>query len=217
MQKISPYKRFLSYFYPVRIHTASGSNNPVLELYLYRGRWQLATIDALYSDGNKYTPLVRAFKEVKTKLQGVKKILVLGTGLGSAVQIFHSMGYKAQFTLVDNDAVILKWAMELMNEQLLSDITPVCADAKTFITDNKETCDMLIVDIFQGRVVPGFVTGNNFLQECRRHINTGGIFIMNYIAIREAEWANVKRSIDQVFPTVKVLNKGLNRIIIATV
>jgi len=189
----------------------------VLELFLFKGRWQLATIDALYSDGDKYTPLVRAFKEVKTKLQDVKKVLVLGTGLGSAVQIFHSMGHKAQFTLVDNDAVILKWAMELMNEKLLNDITPVCADAKVFITEDKETYDMLIVDIFQGRVVPAFVTGNSFLQQCRRHINTGGIFIMNYIAIRETEWANIKDNISQVFPTVKILNQGLNRILIATV
>lgn len=189
----------------------------MLELYLFKGRWQLATIDALYSDGDKYTPLVRAFKEIKTKLQDVKKVLVLGTGLGSAVQIFHSMGYSAQFTLVDNDAVILKWAMELMNEELLNDVTPVCADAKTFITEDNGTYDMLIVDIFQGRVVPAFVTGSNFLQECRRHINTGGIFIMNYIAIREAEWETVKKNVDQVFSAVKVLNNGLNRILIATV
>ncbi|MGN6567304.1 MAG: spermidine synthase [Flavipsychrobacter sp.] len=187
-----------------------------MELYRYKGRWQLATIDALYSDGDKYSPLVRAYKEVKTKLSGIKDALVLGTGLGSAVQIFHSMGFSAKFTLVEYDAEILKWAMELMPPILLHDINPVCADAKNYITTDSNQYDMLVVDIFEGRIVPVFVTKLAFLQECRKRLRTGGIFIMNYIAIKEDEWEAVRLTINKAFPENKVIRQGLNRIVIAT-
>jgi spermidine synthase len=195
----------------------AGDNNPVLELYLYRGGWQLATLDALYSDGDRYAPLVRAFKEVKPRLAAVKSVLVMGTGLGSAVHIFRRMGYHARFTLVDYDAVILKLAMELMPDEQSKDINPICADARNFIAGHNEQYDMLIVDIFESRVVPAFVTENSFLQKCHQCISTGGIFIMNYMENKDGRWATLKENLDKIFPTNKIIEQGLNRIIIATV
>lgn len=217
MQKLSFTKRLLSYLYPVHVQTTAGDNNPVLELYLYRGRWQLATLDALYSDGDRYAPLVRAFKEVKHRLNEINKALVMGTGLGSAVHILRRMGYKPAFTLVDNDAVVLKLAMELMPGDLIKNIEPVCADARDFIEQHSEQYDMLIVDVFEGRIVPAFATEKLFLQQCHQRISPGGIFIMNYIANKQDRWANVISNINMVFPANKILEQGLNRIIIATV
>lgn len=102
-----------SLFYPVLIRRASSAVNPVLELYRYRGRWQLATADALYSDGGQYRPLLAAFRTLKPQLPAVKNMLVLGTGLGSAVQILHEMGHHPACTLVELDEKVLQWALEL--------------------------------------------------------------------------------------------------------
>ena len=114
MQPLPFYKKLLSYFIPVLISKTATPENPLLELYVYRGRYQLATADALYSDGAAYTPLKIAFKHLKQELPAVKHALVLGTGLASAVHVMKQTGNSPDFTLVEYDSTILKLAMEYL-------------------------------------------------------------------------------------------------------
>lgn len=217
MIKVSPYKRLFSYLYPVRIKDGKGEQNPVLELYLYRNQYQLATADALYSDGTRYKPMLVAFKALDDVLPKVKTVLVLGTGLGSAVQILADKGYNPEYTLVDYDNTILKWAIELLPPKVSAHIEPVCADAKAFIETNTKTYDLLIIDVFISRVVPAFVTTADFLKKCRRSINPGGNMVLNYMVSNDAEWRAVLATIQSVFPGCRAIEHGVNRIIIATV
>lgn len=207
----------LSYIYPVRIDKAPGTPPTVLEVYLYRGQWQLATLDALYSDGNRYRPVLIAYKELKQFLPAVKNVLLLGTGLGSAVKIMDKQGFQPRFTLVEIDKLVLKWAMEYLDTEGLKNINPVCDDAKVFINTGEEKYDLVIVDIFKGRVVPAFVTTLNFLQKCRSRLNSGGHFVMNYIINTPADWAPVQANLSEVFPGHKVIRNDINMIIIAGV
>ncbi len=211
------YKKALSYLYPVRIKHARGTINEVLEIYLYCGQWQLATSDALYSDGNRYRPLVAAFKYLKNKLPQVSNVLVLGAGLGSAITILNGKGYHPQVTLVDIDKQVLKWALEFANEDALPYVTPICDDASRFIVDCRARYDMVIVDVFKGRHVPPFVTGTPFLENIRRCVNKGGCVILNYIINNEEDWGKAQQIFDNVFPGHHVINLDINRILIATV
>src|ERR1044071_5243470 len=102
--------------FPIRIRKSSSALNPVLELYYYQGRYMLATKDAIYSDGEKYRPLVKAFELplLKSALGRVRNVLVLGTGLASAVHILNAKGFRPQFTLVEIDNLVLAWAREFL-------------------------------------------------------------------------------------------------------
>lgn len=215
MKQASVYKKILSYLYPVLIRKSSGTKNSVLELFLYRGQYQLGTFDALYSDGDRYTPLVKAFKIIRKSLPGINKVLVLGTGLGSAVQILNKQGFSPAFTLVENDATVLNWALELL-PQYRADA--VCEDAAVFI--EKETgirYDLIVVDIFTGRIVPEFVTTGVFLKNCRRKITPGGFMILNYIVNSKQDWLDARENLDAVFPNNKIHDLGINRLVIAQV
>ena len=108
--------------------------NPLLELLLYQGRLQLATADALYSDGNNYRPVIAMINHLKAHMPEIKTVLALGTGLGSLPQIMKRRGYQPHFTLVEYDKVVLQWAMELLGDK---NITPVCADAKTDVPPHR--------------------------------------------------------------------------------
>lgn len=207
----------LSFFHPVRVRKGSSHENPVLELYLYRNRWQLATLDALYSDGDKYRPLVLAYKELAGKLPDTRSVLVLGAGLGSAISVMDKLGYHPAFTLVDNDKLVLQWALEKLGDRAGNNITPVCDDARSFIQQNQQQYDLVIIDIFNGRVVPEFVTKPAFLEACRRSISPGGSMVMNYIVNHPKQWDELQATLSQVFPTNKVLKNDNNRIIVATV
>lgn len=207
----------MSYLYPVRIWRGAGNENPFLEVYLYRGEFQLATEDALYSDGSRYRPMLIAFNALKKGLSKVKSVLVLGAGLGSALQILNKKGFNPTVTLVDNDMVVLKWTSNTLPKESMDKVQTVCNDANMFISNDDKTYDLLVVDIFKGRVVPDFVTEKEFLDKCKKHLNPGGALVLNYIVNSKEEWHKTEMEIRNVFPSANVLNHDINRIIIAKV
>lgn len=215
--KIAEYTKVLSYVFPIVLRRGSSTYNPLLELILYRNQLQLATDDALYSDGKRYKPLVMAFNSVKERLGDVHTVLALGTGIGSIVQILNKMNQHPSFTLVDKDNMIIEWAFEILKDVSPNkDWTLVCADAAEYIDTAEQKYDMVVIDIFNSRVVPQFVTGTAFLEKCRRRLNPGGIFILNYIVSDEAGWQEVYTNLENVFHSIRVLSNDMNRIILAT-
>lgn len=206
----------MSYLVPVRLRRKKGSENPLLELYYYRGRFQLATADALYSDGDQYRPMRIAYHYLGDELGKVNSVLVLGTGLASAVQILEKKGYNPEFTLVEYDMTVLSWAMALLPTKA-DKVTPVHADAKDYMATNQQRFDLLILDVFNGRVVPPFVTSEEFLQQCRNSINEGGFFVFNYIIQNDEEWKRVDTLVSRVFPHSFCIDSDINRIIISKV
>ena len=212
---ISLFQKIRSYLYPVLIRTDSSIFNPVLELYHYRNRWQLATSDALYSDGVKYRPLLAAFKALKLSLPNIRSVLVLGTGLASAVQILNKQGYHPAFTLVELDPKILSWALELLPGAAKGKINPICTDAALFLEQDKQQYDLIIVDIFNSRTVPGFVTEPAFIQQLYQHLASGGNLVLNYMVAQPGDEQKAKAALEAAFGKVDVLSFYLNRVFIA--
>ena len=189
----------------------------MLELFLFKGQYQLCTPDAIYSDGDRYRPLVLAFKQLKAKLPEIKKVLVLGGGLGSAVQVLDSFGFRPSCTLIDCDRIVLDWSVELMRPHLRPRVTVVCKDAEEYVDKETELYDLVIVDVFTGRIVPGFVTSQKFLENCRRRLLPGGHIVINYIINSKQDWTSAAQNIDAVFPNNKKPEHGINEVIIAPV
>jgi spermidine synthase len=217
LQKQPLHKRLLSYLYPVPIRKDSSTENPVLELFLYRNQYQLATHDALYSDGNRYKPIKQAVKKLKRNIAGIKNVLILGSGLGSACQILHSNGINPTYTLVDIDEKVLSWALEHLSSEITSGVHPVCMDACEYVSTIQESYNMVIVDIFNSRVVPGFVADEVFLKNIRRILLPGGCLILNYIVNDESDWLRLTENLSHIFPSFKVDEMSINRIITAKV
>lgn len=187
----------------------------MLELYRYRGSWQLATTDALYSDSLNYRPLKAAFKKLgKQKLAAIKEVLVLGTGLASAVHLLHRRGLRPNYTLIEADETILRWAIELLPPN--QSTTPLCEDAGAFMQKNSRKYDLLIIDIFESRHVPAFVTSDAFLKQCRTALNPGGIVIFNYITNLPEDELTAKAAITAAFSKYELISFQINRVFIAT-
>lgn len=184
---------------------------------LYRNQWQLATEDALYSDGTRYEPFRVAFKHVpKAALTSLQDCLILGTGLGSIVQILISK-YKSNpnFTLVEYDETILKWAFESLSAMGIGKLKPYCDKAEDFVTKDKGKYDLICVDIFIGREVPIQFTQMDFLVATKRLLKPGGLWIMNYIVNDSKETMQFLGNIKSLFPDVEVIEKNQNMLLIA--
>jgi spermidine synthase len=161
--------------------------------------------------------LVLAFDNIgDAALAKVNSVLVLGAGVGSAVQILMNRNLHPEYTLVDNDEKILSWLTDLM-QHTGEKLNRVHADAAAYMEANNKSFDMMIVDVFTDRVAPPFVTTHVFLQQCRRAIAPGGIFIMNYIVNDETNWQSLLQNIRSVFSNPYIYELEVNRVIIASV
>jgi spermidine synthase len=215
--KVNQIQKFGSFFIPVKVWKGSSPVNPVLELFLFRGEWQLGTTEALYSSGTNYRPLVVGFDAIKEHLNRVKTVLVLGAGLGSAAAILFKMGYQPLTTLVDLDPVVIDWAKELMIPYLRDKVTYSVENAQTFIEANLQKFDLLVIDIFSSRQVPDFVSNLSFLSACRSALTYEGHIIANYMINSDEDWNVFLRNFMSIFPHARVTELGMNRVLIAKV
>lgn len=208
------FQTIVSYILPIKIWHGSSTLNPVLELFLYRGNWQLTTERAIYSDGKKYRPLLLAFKKIKSLLPTIRSVLVLGSGLGSAVQILDHMKCNAVFDLVDNDEQILKLADDLLKRD---DVHFILSDANEFVKNTNNTYDLIVVDVFSERTVPMFITTTEFIQQCRRALNPGGTFVVNFMLNNKQDEERLLQLKEALSPYVNEVELGINRVLIAKV
>lgn len=210
-------QRIQSIFFPVKIRAGSSAFNDSLKLLLFRGRYMLATSDAIYSDGTKYRPLLAAFArpELKPKLFGLRNVLVLGTGLASAVHILEQRGARPDYTLVEIDKTVLDWALEFLPGGSRERVRAVRSDAFDFIGSETARYDLIIVDIFFGRSVPDGVAERVFLERCRERLMRGGVLVLNYMLAPENHPQKVKAALEATFGSVEELSFGLNRVYLA--
>lgn len=177
---------------------------------LWKNRLQLCTEDAIYSDGDKYVPALSAVTYLRSFLPSAASVLVLGTGMGSMVQILRARGLQPQFTLVEYDRVILDTAMQMLGTDR---IDPICADAQVFMQNNRQKFDFIFVDVFSGRQVPAFVTSLPFLRQCADALSSGGHIALNYIINDEEAWPGVINNFSRVFPSHHTVAISINRIL----
>ena len=217
--QLSFVQRFLSLLVPVRIRRQESNFSGSVELFRYRGRWQLATQNAIYSDGAAYTPLLKAYAALgKPFLARCHSVLVLGTGLGSAVTLLQKKySLRPPMTLLDIDEPILEWAVECLEAEGHGDhVEVICDDAQHFFEVDDRKWDLLIIDLFNGQTVPAFATHNQFLEAAWTQIAPGGALVMNYIVQVRSSWEALQKILSAVTGREpQVLEHGVNCIIVA--
>jgi spermidine synthase len=202
------YKKIQSYFYPIRFENKTSEHNKILELFLFQNEWMLTTPDAIYSHGLHYTPFKYAFKSVRHELKNVKTFLLLGAGLGSAVQILNkNYGIFPQTMLVDNDDQVIAFGKKIYQQ---SNQAWVLDDASNFIENCEKTFDLIGVDVFHDLHVPRKITERAFLKTCAERLSKRGIMIMNYVVHHSIEEKNLCNHLNEIFVDVQTIYRRQN-------
>lgn len=215
--KVSIIQSILSYLYPIKIRTIKGITYPEIYLYRYFGRWQLATNNVLYSDGNNYVPLRVAFNTLKKNAFKVQNMLVLGSGIGSILDILHTKKISIHSTLVEIEHEIIHIAKQLFKPDFYPHYQWVCQDAQNFILqNNKKTYDLIVIDLFIDNIVPAFISNEDFIFSCSQLLsnNADSVCVLNYIINQPEEWNKVLAILNKFFIVEKIIKIGLNRILI---
>lgn len=158
--------KFLSYILPQTIYQSLSPYNKKIEVREINGR-NVLLVNGIEQTGG-YTD-----KLWKIGLRGIhpKKVLVLGVGGGTVFRMFP----ESKITGVDIDTEILHIAKKYFG--LLS-ATLIHKDARVFDTDKK--FDLVIVDLYIGNDVPGFVTQKPFLTGILGMVAPSGRMVLNY-------------------------------------
>lgn len=145
-----------------------------------------------------------------------QNILVLGAGLGSAAYILGRMRIAVNTTFVDIDETVIDWAKELLPPHLSKHNHWICADAKKYVQEETVSYDIIVIDIFLDRIVPQFVSSNDFLSHCAQLLNyKSGKLILNYIVNNKNSWQETQTNIARLFTIEHIINLGLNQVVIA--
>lgn len=198
--KIGWIRNFLSYFFPLTQEKILSPLNGPLEILLFKGRFQLVTEHAMYSFEDLYTSYGKALASIR--FNNIKKVLVLGLGLGSIPQIIQKKkSDPGNITCVEFDPIIIQIAQKYYpNQQKWKSLTIVEADAMKYIMQCTEQFDLVTVDLFIDTNVPSPFSEITFLEKLKTVISQNGILLFsrmkeNYY-LEKMLWKNLEK----VFP-----------------
>ena len=177
-----------SYFWDIPILKTSSLQNDYLELVWSNGKKTLNTKDANFSFGNASKVIARALTPYRHKIQEAQRILILGFGCGSIVELLDQK-YNSKNTLIgiEYDATIIELYKDHFAHlfQLKPDI--VCSDAAEFLRQDVVQYDIILVDLFKELNNSILLKDPDFLKAIKSHTAVGGIVIFNTISRTETE------------------------------
>ncbi len=217
--QIPLWKKYLSYLFEFHIESAPSEHNPHLYVSLSKGRYQLATQNAIYSFGDLYDNFTKAFQRVALdKLPG-DEVLILGFGLGSIPEILEKkFGKNYRYTGVELDEEVLYLANKYTLPGLRSPVSFVQADAFAFVHLCREKFDMICMDVFSDDIIPADCQTSDFTDNLKRLLKPGGLLLYNRLALAEKDKAEAQRFFEteflRVFPGGEVLDVGGNYVLV---
>lgn len=191
---------FLSYFTDVYIERTGSELNKELDIILKEGRYQLVSANAVYSFEDKYHNFRTSFERMDWRLLNVKKVLVLGLGLGSVPQMLEKTFHKSfEYHLVEIDEVIIGLAQEFILSGLNSPMQIFHTDANVYLKVCNEKYDLIVMDIFEDNIVPAGFETRESLSMMKKLLADNGCLLYNRLNITQKDYDETKIFYDEVF------------------
>lgn len=121
--------------------------------------------------------------------QNVSKILVLGVGGGTLIELLTKRFPYAVITAVDIDPTMIAIAKKYFGIDTYTNVRLECGDANRFVAHSAKKgpmYDLIVVDLFIGATIPEFVSSIPFLKNLHAIVRPGGYLVINYL--RELEY-----------------------------
>ena len=177
---ISKLKTIISYFVPVTVAQRKGKINPYLEVNLHNGIFLLDTDKVNYSFGGGYIVFEKTFEHFQIRHRIFSNVLMLGFGAGSVANILtEKYGLKCKITGIEKDPVVIELAKQYFNIDNYKNLELICEDAYTFVQQNNNSYDLIVMDIFIDDEVPKSFHKEEFLYNLNRLLASNGILFYN--------------------------------------
>ena len=201
-------KKALSFVKNVLLESTFSEYNPLLEVYLSQGRYQLCTSGAVYSYEDKYENFYNVFKKIDWDKLNIEKVLLMGLGLASVPQMLEQKFHKQfEYHAIEIDPEIIRLANKYILDELNSPLQIFEMDAEIFVDIVDELFDMIIIDIFDNNVVPEKFESHDFLSKTANLLAEDGIVLFNRLNIDDKSYqetmAYYEKTFKEIFPMAK--------------
>jgi spermidine synthase len=178
-------KKILSYLYPITIYNKQSGISQSIEVTLYNGKALLNTKNTNYSYGSLQKVLKKGLLTIgKSEISKMNDILVLGVAGGSVVQtLVTDFEFTKNITGIELDAEIIEIANSYFNLEKFSNFKCINIDAEAFVKTDKNTYDLIIIDIFKDTEMPDFLFQSSFINDIKQRLNNNGHIIFNMMLL----------------------------------
>lgn len=207
-------KKLLSYIFPIKHKVFKSEVSEQIELNWINGKLVIDTKRANYSYGNLQKILRKGLQKIGFEnIKSMKNILILGLGGGSVAKtLVNEVGFNGKIIGVEYDPVMIGIGKKFFELDKLLHLDIQQADALSYIQQNTQTFDLIIVDIFQDIHMPDFVFSEDFTNELKNTMNTSGYLLFNTIVTTKESGKKVDL-LEKAFTQNKLLTKRYNQII----
>ncbi len=208
--------RYLSSFAGGQIiEQYTGDVNPVIEVALVNGRYQLNAENVNYSYGPLHDAFRRYFHLDPPELIPGDEVLILGFGAGSvAVILREELGFNNPITGIELDRAVLRAAQEHFNIGRLPALEIILDDAFNFVENCVLNFKLIVVDIYLDRLVPPQFETETFIRNLHRLLTPGGRVVFNKFAGSqrlETETSALKDRFAEVFSNTNTFRIAVNK------
>jgi predicted membrane-bound spermidine synthase len=195
--------KLASYVFEIPVEKRQSQYSGKVAVSFHQGQYKLSSANAVYSFGTYYTSFSIPFNALEVLSMNLPRVLVLGMGLGSVVNLLEKNKSIHLITAVDADAVILELAEKYLLSTLSAKVEFVCADAAAFLEDNRSPFELILVDLFVDDKTPVAFLQESFLLNLKKSLAANGLLFFSKLNTNRAdtvENAQFEKIFSRVFP-----------------
>lgn len=164
----------MSWWRERRVYPSTVSGELVVERFL--GRWRLL-VDGGLQSGDVLDGMWR--KALRIAPKQVKRVLVLGLGLGGVLRVLQRRYPQATMVVIDWDPALVAIAKEIGSKVDWSRIEVRVGEAVDALKGVKGTFDLVLVDLFDGKGPTVRIAEPAFLQALDRVLHLRSLILVN--------------------------------------
>lgn len=155
-----------------------------------------------------------ALKSIFQERKNVRRVLILGLGGGSSAEVVANYWPDSKITGVDIDHLIIELGKKYLNLSEIKNLKIIESDAQFWINkvSNNKKFDLILVDIYQGSLIPKDYNKIKFIKSLEGLLSVGGIVAFNQRG-GEDQRLKHKQSLTmykKVFPVIKTITPEAN-------
>lgn len=192
------WQKALSFIIPYNIEKVSSKISGQLEVNLQYGNIVIDSPKANYSFGNLHLVFREALQMLNLDLRKQHKVLILGFGAGSIAHIlYNEINLNCRVTGVELDEEIIKLGKKYFPANIFKRSQIIITDAFEYMTNQTDTYDLILVDLFVDTHTPFVFQGESFFQALKQALKPEAQLLMNTMSENSETKENWKKVFSQ--------------------
>lgn len=196
--------KILSYVLPVSVEEGTTSIGQHYEVNFENGVKVLNSKNTNYSFGSLHQIMLKGITEV-LRTNRPEKVLMLGLGAGSAIQILQNKCRQPlEITVVEIDPDLINIANRHFGLSNYERVRVVQGDASVVIHElGFDQFDLIIDDVFWDNSIPDFCRKSDYMKACHHLLSHDGVYMRNTMALDGFPFDDYERELKNIFGSLR--------------